>query len=112
MTCSDDFSSGTAVDRRAVGRNFSRAIREHLREHGIRAAIPVPADQRSHRLRRGGRGGRPPAFDRETYKQRSTVERCVNRLKQWRRIATRHEKTATVHLAGLHTAGAFLWSAQ
>lgn len=57
-------------------------------------------------------GGRPPAFDREAYKQRNTVERCINRLKQWRGIATRHEKTATVHLAGLHIAGIFFWSAR
>ncbi|MGI5380534.1 IS5 family transposase [Streptomyces sp. CA-251387] len=90
----------------------SRAIREHLRKRGIRAVIPVPADQHSHRLRRGSRGGRPPAFDRETYKQRNTVERCINRLKQWRGIATRYEKTATIYLAGLHIAGIFLWSAR
>jgi transposase len=78
----------------------SRAIREHLRKCGIRAVIPVPADQRAHRLRRGSRGGRPLAFDRETHKQRNTVERCINRLKQWRGIATRYEKTATVYQAG------------
>lgn len=89
-----------------------RAIREHLRKRGIRAVIPVPADQRAHRLRRGSRGGRPLAFDRETYKQRNTVERCINRLKQWRGIATRYEKTATVYQAGLHIAGIFLWSAR
>jgi transposase len=90
----------------------SRAIREHLRKRGIRAVIPVPADQRSHRLRRGRRGGRPPAFDRETCKQRNTVERCINHLKHWRGIATRYEKTATIYLAGLHIAGIFLWSAR
>ncbi|WP_424864378.1 IS5 family transposase [Streptomyces sp. SAI-163] len=90
----------------------SRAIRDHLRRRGIQAVIPVPADQRGHRLRRGSRGGRPPAFDRETYKQRNTVERCINRLKQWRGIATRYEKTATIYLAGLHIAGIFLWSAR
>nr|WP_306956112.1 IS5 family transposase [Streptomyces sp. B4I13] len=90
----------------------SRAIREHLRRRGIRAVIPVPADQQSHRLRRGRRGGRPPAFDREAYRQRNTVERCINRLKQWRGIATRYEKTATIYLAGLHVAGIFLWSAR
>lgn len=90
----------------------SRAIRDHLRKRGIRAVIPEPADQRGHRLRRGSRGGRPPAFDRETYKQRNTVERCINRLKQWRGIATRYEKTATIYLAGLHIAGIFLWSAR
>jgi transposase len=90
----------------------SRAIREHLHKPGIQAVIPVPADQRGHRLRRGSRGGRPPAFDRETYKRRNAVERCINRLKQWRGIATRYEKTATVYLAGLHIAGFFLWSAR
>lgn len=89
----------------------SRAIRDHLSKRGIRAVIPVPADQRGHRLRRGSRGGRPPAFDRETYKQRNTVERCINRLKQWRGIAARYEKTATIYLAGLRIAGIFLWSA-
>lgn len=91
---------------------FLLAIRSHLRKRGIRTVIPVPADQRRHRLRRGSRGGRPPAFDRETYKQRNTVERCINRLKQWRGIATRCKKTATICLAGLHVAGIFLWSAR
>ncbi|MDQ1006939.1 transposase [Streptomyces sp. V4I23] len=90
----------------------SRAIREHLRTRGIPTVIPVPADQRGHRLRRGSQGGRPPAFDRETSKQRNTVERCINRLKQWRGIATRYEKTATIYLAGLHIAGILLWSAR
>lgn len=80
----------------------SRAIRKHLRRRGIRAVIPVPAGQQAHRLRRGSQGGRPPAFDRETYKKRNTVERCINRLKQWRGIATRYEKTATIYLAGHH----------
>lgn len=89
----------------------SRAIREHLRKRGIRAVIPVPADQRGHRLRRGNRGGRPPAFDREAYKERNTVERWINRSQQWRGIATRYEKTASIYLAGLHIAGIFLWSA-
>ncbi|MFF2189761.1 IS5 family transposase, partial [Streptomyces sp. NPDC058155] len=89
----------------------SRAIRDHLRKRGIRAVIPVPADQQGHRLRRGSQGGRPPAFDRNAYKQRNTVERCINKLKQWRGIATRYDKTATIYLAGLHIAGIFLWSA-
>lgn len=90
----------------------SRAIRDHLRKRGIRTVTPVPADQRGHRLRRGSQGGRPPAFNRETYQQRNTVERCLNRLKQWRVIATGYEKTVTIYLAGLHIAGTFLWSAR
>jgi transposase len=74
--------------------------------------IPIPADQQAHHARRGSLGGRPPAFNREVYKQRNTDERCINRLKQWRGIATRYEKTATVYLAGLHLAGIFVWSAR
>lgn len=74
--------------------------------------LGIPADQQGNRLRRGSRDGRPPAFDRDASKQRNTVERCINRLKQWQGIATRYEKTATVYLAGLHVAGIFLWSAR
>ncbi|MFI2318371.1 hypothetical protein [Streptomyces sp. CB00072] len=55
----------------------SRAIRAHLRRRGIRAVIPQPSDQAANRKRRGRLGGRPPAFDREAYKQRNTVERCI-----------------------------------
>jgi transposase len=38
--------------------------------------------------------------------------RCINRLKQWRGIATCYEETATIYLAGLHVAGIFLWPAR
>ncbi|WP_411978162.1 transposase [Streptomyces anulatus] len=86
----------------------SRAVREHLRRRGIRAVIPVPADQQG---RRRCRGSRPPTFDRKANKQRNTVERCINRRKQRRGIATRHEKTATVHPAGLHITAILLRSA-
>lgn len=90
----------------------SRAIREHLSRRGIRAVIPQPANQIANRKRRGRRGGRPPAFDRQAYKQRNAVERCINRLKSWRGLGTRYEKTATVFRAGLHIAGIFIWSAR
>ncbi|MFG2212188.1 hypothetical protein [Streptomyces sp. NPDC048638] len=70
--------------------------------------IPIPADQRGHRLRRGSKGGRPPALHRETYKQRNTVEQCISRLQQRRGIATRYEKIATIYPAGRHIAGIFL----
>jgi len=90
----------------------SEAIRDHLRRRGIRAVIPQPADQVAKRKRKGRDGGRPPAFDREAYKQRNTVERCINRLKNWRGLATRYEKTATVLRAGLFIAGIFIWAAR
>ena len=73
----------------------------------ISAVIPGKADQRANRMRRGRTGGRPPGFGWEAYKQRNTVERCINRLKQRRGVATRYERSATGYLAGLHIAGIF-----
>ncbi|MFJ7297165.1 IS5 family transposase [Streptomyces collinus] len=88
----------------------SRAIRAHLRRRGIRAVIPQPSDQIGHRLRRGRLGGRPPGFDSHAYKQRNTVERCINRLKQWRGLATRTDKLAIAYQAALHLAGILIWT--
>ncbi|MFE4087921.1 IS5 family transposase [Streptomyces sp. YIM B13502] len=88
----------------------SRAIREHLRQRGIRAVIPQPADQAGHRLRRGRAGGRPPGFDAEAYKQRNAVERCINRLKQWRGLAMRTDKLALAYRTALHLAAILMWT--
>lgn len=66
--------------------------------------IPGPVDQQGHPRRQGGRGSRPPTFGPAAYKQRNTVERCINRLKQWRGIATRYEKTATIYLVVCYAA--------
>ncbi|MFC4472429.1 IS5 family transposase [Streptomyces xiangluensis] len=88
----------------------SRAIRGHLRRRGIQAVIPQPADQIRHRLRRGRSGGRPPSFDAEAYKLRNTVERCINRLKQWRGLAMRTDKLAIAYQAALHLAAILTWT--
>ncbi|MFE4695706.1 IS5 family transposase [Streptomyces sp. NPDC056738] len=88
----------------------SRAIRSHLRRRGIRAVIPQPADQVGHRLRRGRGGGRPPGFNAEAYKQRNTVERWFNRLKQWRGLVMRTDKFALTYEAAWHLAAILIWS--
>ena len=46
------------------------------------------------------RPGRRPGFDREAYRRRNVVERCVGRLKQWRSVATRYEKRAVNYRRG------------
>lgn len=53
---------------------------------------------------------RPPGFDSEAYKQRNTVERCINHLKQWRGLATRTDKLAIAYQAALHLAGILIWT--
>lgn len=88
----------------------SRAIRSHLRQREIDAVIPQPSDQIGHRLRRGSAGGRPPAFDAEAYKQRNSVERCINRLKQWRGLAMRTDKLAIAYQAALYLAAILIWA--
>jgi transposase len=47
-------------------------------------------------------------YDREAYKRRNLIERCINRLKQFRRIATRYEKTARAFVSMLCIAAARL----
>ena len=44
------------------------------------------------------------------YKGHNVVERCFNKLKQWRGIATRFDKTARCYLAGLTLAAALIWT--
>ncbi|MFE6166199.1 transposase, partial [Streptomyces sp. NPDC056486] len=45
----------------------------------------------------------------QVYRRRNIVERCFNRLKQWRGIATRYEKTATPFKAAVTLASTLLW---
>ncbi|MFE4994728.1 IS5 family transposase [Streptomyces mirabilis] len=82
-------------------------IRSYLRRRGIRHVIPEKSDTKSARLGRGSRGGRPPGFDKTRYKARNTVERAINKLKQFRAVATRYDKRGYVFL-GTDTAAALL----
>jgi transposase len=86
----------------------SRAIRAHLRRRRITATIPEPADQQTHRARRGSNGGRPPVFDTEGYKQRNVVERC-NKLKGFRAVATRYDKRAYIFAGTVDIASIRIW---
>jgi transposase len=71
--------------------------------------MPEKKDQAANRKKRGSTGGRPVSHDIELYKERNTVERLINKLKAWRGIATRYDKTPTSYLAGLHLRGAMIW---
>jgi len=72
-------------------------IRERLSYEEIEAAIP-PLSTRC--------GGLP--FNKELYRQRNRIERFFNKLKHFRRIATRDDKLAKTFFAALHLVAAFL----
>jgi hypothetical protein len=51
-----------------------------------------------------------PALDLvRLYHQRWEIERCINKLKSWRGIATRFDKTPESYSAGLHLRGSIIW---
>ncbi len=79
----------------------SRAHRAHLRTRKIRAVIPEKADQAANRKKRGSAGGRPVSHDATLYKDRNTVERGINKIKEWRGLATRYDKTPESYTAWL-----------
>lgn len=100
-----------AIKRQGVGRPRLRPnrvvgdkgyssgqIRLYLRRRGIRLTIP----RKSNEKHRG-------KFDKSIYRTRNRVERCFNRLKQFRRIATRYEKNAENYQAMLTLASIQLW---
>lgn len=84
------------------------STRAALRHRGIKHTIPERDDQLARRKAKGSAGGRPPAFDAEIYKQRNTVERGFNRLKQWRGVATRYDKYALTFLGGVLLAASIM----
>ena len=78
----------------------SNRIVSFVHGQGPTAVIPPRSNRRVQR-----------EYDRELYKLRNLIERAINRLKQWRRIATRYDRRSTYFLAALQLAAAVTWSA-
>ena len=76
----------------------SSALRELIADLGAEAVIP---SIRSRKI--------IIPHDAVTYKLRNRIERCFNRLKHFRRFATRYDRR-TVHFQGfVHLAAATIW---
>jgi transposase len=87
----------------------SRANRRALRQRGITHTIPESSTVVKARARKGSRGGRPPTFDSDRYKDRNQVERLMNRRKQYRAVATRFDKLAERYRETVRIADIFIW---
>ncbi len=61
--------------------------------------------------RRARHGAAAPCRRALLYTRRKLVERCVNRLKQWRGLATRYEKRAANYRALIVVAAIMPWLA-
>jgi len=75
-----------------------RVVRSYLRGLGINITIARRSDEH--------RGG---PFDQAIYRTRNLVERLINRLKHFRRVATRYEKRAENYEAMLKVAAIKIW---
>jgi len=75
----------------------SNAIREQIRQDHRRVVIPSRSCRKVN-LR----------HNKKLYRERNRIERLFNKLKNFRRIATRYEKLARTFLACVHLALSFL----
>jgi transposase len=76
----------------------SRAFRDAIDAIGAKPVIPSNPT-RKHPFR----------YDRRQYRLRNRIERCFNKLKHFRRLATRYDRRAVYFLAFVHLAAAILW---
>ena len=76
----------------------SNAIRDTIKAAGMKAVIP------SNRSRK-----KLIRHDKALYRERNFVERCFNKLKHFRRLATRYDRRAAHFLGFLCLAAVMLW---
>ena len=76
----------------------STELREELDERGTKPVIP----NRSNRKQ-------PFSFNKRLYRLRWRIENAFNRLKDFRRIATRYDRLARNYLASVCLAAALVW---
>lgn len=74
------------------------AIREELAKAEIEAVIPAKRN-RKH----------PVPHDAKKYKRRNLIERMFSKLKNWRRVATRYDKSKESYLGFVAIAAIKLW---
>jgi len=82
------------ADRGYDGEN----VLEKVKELGALAVIPSRSNRKVQR-----------EYDRELYKERNLIERAFNKLKRFRRIATRYDRKAVYFKSFLYLAASPMW---
>ena len=80
------------------GYDADKRVRAVLAAAGKTALIPPRRNRKE-----------PASYDKELYKKRHLIENFFSRLKDFRAIATRYDKTACNFLAGVYLAAAIIW---
>jgi transposase len=91
-----DMQADTLIADKAF--DADKRVIEPLTAAGKAMVIPSKANRRS-----------PREFDRDLYKARHLIENFFARLKQFRAIATRYDKTARNFLAAIHLIASLIW---
>jgi transposase len=76
----------------------ANSLRQHLDRIGVAAVIPSTRSRKA-----------PIPHDPVVYKLRNRIERCFNKLKHFRRFATRYDRLASHYLAFIHLAASMIW---
>ena len=99
MTAAQPLLEGQIADAVLADKAYdSNNLRDHIARMKAQAVIPS---------RRNRKVVIP--HDTELYKQRNRIERCFNRLKHFRRFATRYDRR-TIHFTGfVHLAAVMIW---
>jgi transposase len=91
-----DMQADTLIGDKAF--DADNRVIEPLAASGKTAVIPPRSNRRL-----------PRPFDRDLYKARHLIENFFAKLKQFRAIATRYDKTARNFLAAIHLAASAIW---
>ncbi len=76
----------------------SNALRKIIIDMGAQAVIPCNPTRKC-----------PIPYDFGIYKARNAIERCFNKMKHFRRVATRYDRRAIHFLSFIHLAAAMIW---
>ena len=99
MCEAENLLRGETADHVLADRAYdAKSLRDLIAELGAEAVIPSKCHRKI-----------PIPWDRDKYKIRNRIERCFNKLKHFRRFATRYDRRAIHFLAFIHLAGTMLW---